>query len=388
MNLSSTSRRHAPHVHLPRSGATWHLPTLRTGARVLLWTAVIVVAFLLLVRFGFTPLATRFVNHRMAAMEHYAGHVDAVKLALWRGTILGENLRLSDRQHPEDGDVVIVPHADWSLALAPLFRGRLGGQIIIDRAQVVMVKRAETKKDEAEKAKKLTKPVTRAWESMLAKQFPIEYSKIEVKDSAVRFEDRTDPQVVSVSLDRIHLVIEGFSNREKKSPDALPASISLEGRLGASGQVNVEARVNPAERQPTFNAELEIKGLSLPKMHDFLVHYALADVSSGEFDLYTEIKAQHGAYDGYTKPFFKNLKFKSVPDPEKSLMQRAATKVASAVENLLKNQRGQVATKAPFHGNFEDNKVEVWTTIENLLRNAFVQALREGLEGSVPGGKH
>ncbi|HTL69373.1 MAG TPA: DUF748 domain-containing protein [Lacunisphaera sp.] len=387
MNLSSTTRRHAPHVHLPRPGATWHFPSLRTGVRVLVWTAGIVVALLLIVRFAFTPLATRFVNHRLVAMEHFTGHVDAVKLAVWRGTIIAENLRLSDRQHPEDGDIVIVPHADWSLAWAPVFRGRLGGQILIDRAQVVMVKRAETKKDEAQKAKKLTKPVTRAWEGVLAKQFPIEYSKIEVKDSAVRFEDRTDPQVVSVSLDRIHLIIEGFSNREK-SRDALPASISLEGRLGASGKVNVEARVNPAERQPTFNAELEIKGLSLPKMHDFLVHYALADVSSGEFDLYTEVKAQHGAYDGYTKPFFKDLKFKSVPDPEKSLLQRAATKLVAATENLLKNRRGQVATKAPFHGNFEDNKVEVWTTIENLLRNAFVQALREGLEGPMPGGRY
>lgn len=68
-------------------------------------------------------------------------------------------------------------------------------------------------------------------------------------------------------------------------------------------------------------------------------------------------------------------------------MQRAATKVASAVENLLKNDRGQVATKAPFHNNFEENKVDVWTTLENLLRNAFVSALREGLEGSVPAPK-
>lgn len=353
---------------------------MRKASRVLLWVVGIFVVLLVLVRFALSPIATRIANSKLQEMPQFTGRVGAVKLALWRGTVVIEDLKLSDRQHPEDGDIVIVPHGMLSLAWGPMFKGKLGGEGSVEGAQVIMVKRAETVKDEKQKAKKLSKPIVRAWQEILAKQFPIELSKIEVKNAQLRFDDRSDPQVVSLTLDRINLRIEGFSNREKSS-EALPASVRMDARLGGSGIVTVDTKVNPAQRLPTFEAKFEVKGLSLPQIHDFLVRYALVDVSSGIFELYTEVKAENGAYDGYTKPFFKDLEFKAVPDPEKSLLQRAAVKVASGVENLLKNDRGQVATKAPFHGNFDDTQIDVWATLENLLRNAFVQALREGLEG-------
>jgi hypothetical protein len=155
----------------------------------------------------------------------------------------------------------------------------------------------------------------------------------------------------------------------------------MKAKIAGSGTLTVDAKADPADRQPRFEVKLEVKGLSLPAMHDFLVRYALVDVHSGEFELYSEVSASGGSYQGYTKPFFKDLRFDAVPDPEKNLLQRAATKIAATAENVLKNERGEVATKAPFQGNFEENRVDVWTTLENLLRNAFIQALREGLEG-------
>lgn len=361
------------------------LDVMRKFLKVLLWVAAVVVGVLLLVRFAGSPLATQVANRKLAGMPQFTGRVGAVKLALWRGTVVVENLRLSDRQHPGDGDIVIVPHAMLSLAWGPMFKGRVGGEGAVEGAQVVMVKRAETARDEKEKAKKLAKPVVRAWQGVLAKQFPIEFSKIEVRDSTVRFDDRSDPEVVSLTIDRINLVAEGFANREKQE-GRLPASMRMNARIGGSGTITADARLDPAEEMPTFETKLEVKGLSLVKIHDFLVRYALVDVSSGEFELYAEAKAEGGGYDGYTKPFFKNLKFEAVPDPEKNLLQRAAVKVAAAVQDALKNERDQVATKAPFHGDFEDTKVDAWTTLENLLRNAFIQALREGLEGQ-PSGK-
>jgi hypothetical protein len=52
------------------------------------------------------------------------------------------------------------------------------------------------------------------------------------------------------------------------------------------------------------------------------------------------------------------------------------------VTSLMENKdQDQVATKAPFSGNFADNDVDVWTAVVNLMRNAFVQALRSGFEG-------
>jgi hypothetical protein len=338
---------------------------------------------LLLVRFAASPLATYVTNRRLAAMPQFQGHVEGVQLSLWRGTIGFTKLELTDRAHPEDGVIVAVAHGMLSLSLPPFFRGRVGGEGAVEGARVIMVKRLETPQDEQEQAKKLGKPMVRAWQEVLTKEFPIELSRIEVEDSAFRFDDRSDPQAVSLELDQVNLTAAGFSNREKGG-DPLPATLRMTARIGGSGSLLVGGRADPAERQPRFEMRLELKGLSLPKIHDFLVRYALVDVSSGEFDLYTEVTAANGQYDGYTKPFFKDLKFEAVPDPEKSLLRRAATKVASVVQGALKNERGDVATKAPFHGDFDANQVDVWVTVENLLRNAFIQALREGLEGQTP----
>src|SRR5690606_28083070 len=125
-----------------------------------------------------------------------------------------------------------------------------------------------------------------------------------------------------------------------------------------------------------FSTRMEVKELALPPLREFLLAYALIDVRAGTFAMASEIEAADGRYEGYVKPFFENLEFESIPDPDKNLVQRAATRVASAVTGLLENERDQVATKAPFEGNFESNDLVPWTTIENLLRNAFVEALR------------
>jgi hypothetical protein len=352
--------------------------------KIITWIAGTVVVLLLLVQLAGTPVATRIANKKLNEMKGFTGRVESVRPELWRGTVVVKGLALTDRAHEGDGPVVTAPHIALSLSWGPLFRGRLGGDITVTGAQIVMTKRAETAKDEAEKAKKIAKPVTRAWQEVLAKQFPIEFRKIEVKDSQLRFDDRSDPQAVSLLIENIDLTLKGFSNREK-GDDPLPATAVMKATIAGTGALAVDAKADPADSKPRFEVKLEVKQLSLPPMRDFLARYALIDVQKGEFELYCEISAKDGAYNGYTKPFFKDLQFEAVPDPEKSLLQRAATKVAAAVQNALKNERGDVATKAPFHGNFEDNKVEVWTTLENLLRNAFIQGLREGLEGQTPG---
>jgi hypothetical protein len=353
---------------------------MNRGMKVILWVLGVSLGLLLLVQLVGSPIATRMANRRLAQMPQYSGKVGALRLQLWRGTVLVKDVELTDRANAGDGPVVRAEHGSLSLAWGPIFRGRVGGDVTVERAQIVMVKRAETVKDEAEKAEKLSKPIVRAWQEVLMKEFPIELRKIEVKDSQLRFEDRSDAGVVSLSIDQINLTLTGFSNREKGG-DPLPAELQMKARMAGTGVLTVAARADPAEPQPRFEAKMEVKGLSLPEIRDFLVRYALIDVQSGEFELYAEVTAADGRFQGYTKPFFKDLKFEAVPDPEKSLLQRAATKVASAVQNALKNERGDVATKAPFEGNFEQNEVDGWTTLENLLRNAFIQGLREGLEG-------
>ena len=58
-----------------------------------------------------------------------------------------------------------------------------------------------------------------------------------------------------------------------------------------------------------------------------------------------------------------------------------AVEVTSEV--LEDQPRDTIATRVPLRGDVEDPAADVWATIGGLLRNAFVESLRRGLEGGV-----
>ena len=169
-----------------------------------------------------------------------------------------------------------------------------------------------------------------------------------------------------------------------KPGEEWPAQIEITARFPGGGTLRGDADFAPLETLPRFRTAFEVKDLSLPPLRDFLLSYALVDVSQGTFEVVIEADAEGGRYAGYVKPFFHDLEFSAVADPEKGLLRNTATKVASVVTNFLKNEDQKVATKAPFQGNFDTNHVDILATLQYLLRNAFIQSLREGFEGQVP----
>jgi hypothetical protein len=139
-------------------------------------------------------------------------------------------------------------------------------------------------------------------------------------------------------------------------------------------------------KTPRFTTTLEIKPVELRAWNGFLEKNFDIDVSSGTFEFYVEAEAKDGGYNGYVKPFFKDLDFSASEDARKNVGQKVKEAAADVIASLLKNKQEQkVATKVPFSGSFAGNQVDVWTAVQNLLRNAFVQALREGFDRPGPG---
>lgn len=58
------------------------------------------------------------------------------------------------------------------------------------------------------------------------------------------------------------------------------------------------------------------------------------------------------------------------------------------VANVFENEpQQQLATRIEFSGEFDNPETSVWAAITTFMRNAFVQALQPGLEGSVAPGR-
>ena len=58
--------------------------------------------------------------------------------------------------------------------------------------------------------------------------------------------------------------------------------------------------------------------------------------------------------------------------------------IVGALTGLLTNKsEDRLATKIPLSGSFDDPSPDVWVTVANLLRNAFVRAIMPGLDQEI-----
>ncbi len=362
----------------------------RGWPRVVLVVVVVIAGLLLILRVALPSVVTHALNRKLGALPEYRGSVSDVDLEIWRGVIHVKNFKLETRKTPADG-VVAIPGTRLAVAWRPLFHGKLGGQAVIENAELVVfndeaiqeekVSQKEEKHEETKERVETVKKVEE-WQQVLREAFPLNLSRFEMRDGRVRFVDRTMNPPPEVVLEHVGLVVTGLTNRPENKEE-LPATLTLDGMVKTGGHVFVGAQINPVADKPRFEAHLKVDGLELPPLNDFTRFYGKADVQSGRFTVFIAVNARGGYYQGYLKPFFEGLHFKAVPE-EKNVLKRAATAVASAVTSALKSDKGKVATQISIQGNFADNDVDIWTTIRNLLRNAFVQALREGFAGQKP----
>ncbi len=241
--------------------------------------------------------------------------------------------------------------------------------------------------DEAASERELQKKKEQVarWQDALRDAVPLELTRMEVEGARLRFIDRTHQPEVDVAIERIRIVATDLQNRPQEDDAALPASVRIDAVMPGGGRIESTIRLNPVAEQPRFTANLGLHEIQLPPLNSFLRAYVNADVSRGTFEMFMEVEAQGGAYEGYVKPLLHDLDFQSAKDDEKNLGERMLETVVSAVSNVLKNdETEQVATRAPFAGNFADNEVDLWSAIATLFRNAFVEALRGGFEGQTP----
>lgn len=385
LGFTRLRRRRSPLI--PPTYATRGARPARIRRRRRRWVSVLVViaTLLVLVRFVGSPIAKAVVNRELATIEGFAGRTDAVTLALWRGAIDVENFVLYERGHERDVPVVHVRKASLRLSPSALFAGRFGGSAIVEGAEITVVKRHKTPEEDdiaeldAELQRK--KREVQRWQDVFRNSFPMELNKLEVKNTRVRFIDRSESPAAEMGVENLHIVASDLQNRPKANGDPLPAKVLIEATTTGNGRLRSEIQVNPIAEEPTFTASLELRGVELPAANDFLRAYVGVDVSRGTFEMFFEVEAGGGAYNGYVKPLFHDLEFETANDDEKNILERAKEKVVSAVTAVLENnQEEQVATRAPFNGNFADNEVDIWSTIGTLFRNAFVQALRGGFE--------
>jgi hypothetical protein len=346
---------------------------LSRAVQILLITLIVL---LIAARVAMPVVVERYVNHKLDELPDYDGRIQDVDIHLIRGaySIDGVNIVKTTGDVPKP--FVVARKVDLSMEWNELFHGALVGEIFVEDAQLNFVK--------AETEEQSQTGIDRSWVEVVKDLFPFKINRFAIRGGEIWFHDLHSEPKVDVYITNVLALATNLTNTRELNTK-YPADLNIEGATLGEGKLNLQVKIDPLAKQPTFKVAAGIKDMNLTALNELLEAYAKVNVKRGTFEVFTEIESEEGRYEGYVKPFFVDL---DVFDLEKDIKKNPLkfiwqAIVAGAVKLFKNHPKDQVATKIPISGSFEKADVDIWVTIGNLLRNAFVQALAPGLDRSV-----
>jgi hypothetical protein len=348
----------------------------RQGKKRLFIVFGVVVLLLVALRLALEPIVERYVNHVLAKNPTYSGSIQDVDIEILQGAYVIKGTRIEKKDGKSLVPFLDIPEIDLSVEWNALLHGSIVAKIEMRDPKVNFVGGS----GESNQAGGGTD-----WRQTVKDLVPLKINRFAIVNGEVHYVDPTAKPKVDVYVNDLYVEATNLTNSEDLS-DTLVAKVKARGKPLDLGQFDLTASLDPYADKPTFDLNATMKGVPLLKGNDFLKAYAKLDVEIGTVDVYCELASKDGHFKGYVKPLLHDVKVVSLKKDlkEGGALQTAWETVAGAAKGLLSNDKTeQVATVVPIEGSFDDPKVEAWTAIAMALRNAFIQAIFGGLEGTI-----
>lgn len=315
-----------------------------------------------------------YVNRTLGQVEGYDGRVEGIRIHLLRGAYEIVDLRLDRTGGKVPVPFVRVPRIDLSIEWSEVLRRALVGRITLQGPSLNFV-RGPTKET-------TQTGNTPTWKKVTEDLFPFSINRLDIEDANVHYRDfHSDPEI-DIFVDKLYVEATNLTNTRSLA-QSMFAHILIHNKPGKNDPaVKAVVDLNTFAQAPTFTLRFSLEGLDLTRMNDFFRAYGNFDVEGGTLTLLSEMEAQDWKYKGYAKPFFKGLQVVDWKKDDESLLRLAWEALVGAAASVLENEpRKRVATIVPVEGDFKDKKIDYWTAIGFLLRNAFIEAIKPSFEG-------
>lgn len=344
----------------------------RPGVVVLL----VVVALLVALRIAAPRFVTNYLNDVIENTSDYAGEIEDVDIHLWRGAYSVHRLRIDQVNGGRVTPLFNAQDIHLSVEWSTLLHGRLAGEIVLVKPKLNVVTRP--RREELREKKFRLEDLVARFEEFL----PLDINRFAITDGEIHFRDVSTTPPIDIYLDQVQIVGQNLTNSDRRNDD-LWATVSGTARAMGSGQVRLEMRLNPNEKQPTYQLAFELRDLRLTAINDYLKQYLSVVAHDGHLSLYAESKAKGGKFEGYVKPVVKDLNVLQLKPEPKSAGEAIKGFFVKLLAGLFENKPAeQLATRVDFAGKFDNPDVGVWDAVTTFMHNAFV-ALRPGLDASI-----
>lgn len=348
-------------------------------ARIILYGAGGLAGLLVILRVAVPIIATRIANQKIDRIDGYTGSLGDIDLALWRGEVSAQALRLVEEEAPQPLARLQVDQAVVRFEWWDLFRGRFDGELAIIAPDVKVRKQ---KKPPPEKAPEPLEPGADI-DAMLRRALPFDVNRFSIVNGHVVYVDESVSPAATVEVADIDLDVANLTNTLEMS-STTRATATLRARSGKSGAFFARMAFDPVAKTPTFDLNARLQRLAISDFNSWIRPKLKIDVEEGHFSFYTEVKAENGSFDGYVKPLVEDLNVMSPEREDKGVWWEIREQLVDAVSEIFENQpTDRVATRVPFRGSFKDPEVGVWQAALLVLRNAFIEAIAPGIENRI-----
>ena len=326
------------------------------------------------------------VNAKLARLDDYVGHVDGVSLRPWRGAVRFEDLTLILRGGKSPVPFISVQAIDAEYSWKALFHGGFVGDVVLRRPVVHYLKPPKGKPEAGPQPRpKETAKIAKKSARQAQTQRTAYIRRLEVLAGRLEWEDDEVRPGYILEVSSIDAVAYNIGTKPGLTKQTIRAEIS--GSSTGDGKLKLRFEADALAEKPTFKYSLELSSVSLPALDEWLRKHLDVEVYDGTLDLYNEAEAVDGKIKGYVKPLVVGLHTvrvrggKSIPKQIKGELEKIAAK-------LFRNpKKDQIGTQVSFSGSLDDPKIHPLQALVELVRNAFVKALKPGFRGIVDLGK-
>jgi hypothetical protein len=339
---------------------------VRIGKKTFIVLGILVV-LLVAARLALPHFVLKYVNNKLDELPQYEGYVRDVDIHLVRGayTIKDVNIEKTATNKPPE-PFVAARAIDFSVDWSELFHGAIVGEIYFYDAKLAFIKAKSEEQSQTS--------IDKSWTKVVQDLFPFRINRFVIENGAITYKEPDAKPPIDLMITNMTAVATNLTNT-REVVTKLPAALKARGQTIGGGDLAIALKFNPLESQPTFDLNLALTNVDMTSLNEFLEAYAKFNVKRGTFDVIIEMYGEDGRFEGYVKPLMKDLDVLDLSKDSKNPMKLAWQAIVAGVVKIFKNHpKDQVATEIPVSGTFDKKNIDLWTTIGNVLRNAFIHA--------------
>jgi hypothetical protein len=253
-----------------------------------------------------------------------------------------------------------------------LLHGKLVASARIVEPKIEIINRQN---DEAPEKPKTKRPPDLS--TQLQAVLAVKVTRVEILRGELLFRDLSAPRHPELWVHHLELAAENLPTREELA-GGRPTTLSARGVVGKSGDLTLFVSADPVASPLAFAGGLEMRGLRVAELYDFIEPKTKLQTPKGTLDLFAKFIVKNGRLRGGVKPVLENV---DVRPADAGAWDRVRAWLADKVVKLASDRvpgRDAVATVVPLDGRLTDPDVQLWPAVFGVVRNAFVEGLTSG----------